>query len=422
MTKMPFDGIRVIGLTRVWAGPLLCRILGDFGAQVINVEPLFGRRSVVSTAPHTLPRILPDYPEGEMGERQWNRRGIVNNLHRNQLSLTLDLSVPRAVELFKRLVKISDIVVENNTPRVMANFGLDYPALKQIKEDLIMISMPGFGMTGPYRDYRAFGTIIDPVVGISSLMGYPGGPPCLLGNAIPDPVAALHGVSAVLVALWHRDLTGEGQYIDLSQAETAASVIGDVIVGFGLNKRIPPIMGNRHAYKAPHGCYRCTGKDMWVVIAVSSDEEWQAFCQAIGSPPWTKERRWADQSGRWENQDELDRLIEEWTIQRDHYEVMHTLQGAGVACGPVLTGTEVLNNPHLNERNFFVETPHPDAGTRRYAGIPIKLSKTPATFRLPAPCLGEHNDYVLRELLGLSEEEIAELEQSGVIGNADPDI
>lgn len=420
MTKMPLEGVRVIDLTRVWAGPLLTRILGDFGAEVIKVEPLFGRR--LSSGTRTLARVLPDFPNGEFGERRWNRRGMFNDLNRNRLSLTLDLSQAPAVEIFKSLVKISDIVVENYTPRVMSNFGLDYPVLKGLKEDIIMISMPGYGMTGPYRDYPAFGTNIEGISGLASLMGYPGGPPNLLGVTWCDPVSGLHGAGAVLVALWHRDLTGQGQYIDLSMAETAASVIGETIVGYSMNKRIPPHMGNRHPYMAPHGCYRCRGHDMWVVIAVSTDEEWRALCRAIGSPPWTKEPRWADQLSRWQNQDDLDRLIEEWTMQHDHYEVMQILQAAGVACGPVLTGMEVLNDPHLKERDFFVEMPHPDAGTRRYAGTPLKLSETPPAFRLPAPCLGEHNDYILGQLLGLSKEEIAQLEQSKVIGNADPEM
>jgi len=420
MTKMPLEGVRVLDVSRVWAGPLLTRLLGDFGAEVIKVEPLFGRRLVSGT--RTLSRVLPDFPNGQFGERHWNRHGMFNDLNRNKLSLTLDLSMPPAIEIFKKLVKISDIVVENYTPRVMSNFGLDYPVLKQIKEDIIMISMPGYGMTGPYRDYPAFGTNIEGIAGLTSLMGYPGGPPNLLGIAGGDPISGLHGVSAVLVALWHRDLTGKGQYIDLAMSEAVASVIGEALVGYPLNKRIPPLMGNRHPHMAPHGCYRCKGNDMWVVIAISSDEEWRAFCQAIGSPPWTRNARFADQLSRWENQDELDGLIQEWTLQRDHYEAMHILQAAGVAGGPVLTGMEILNDPHLKERNFFVEIAHPDAGIHPYAGLPVKLSETPATFRLPAPCLGEHNEYVLGQLLGLSKEEMAQLEQSKVIGTVPPDI
>lgn len=405
---MPFENLRMIDLGRVWSGPLVARIFGDFGAEVIKVEAPAGRGQTT---------LLQDFPDGEPGERPWNRSGMYNDLNRNKKSLFLDLSAPEGREVFKKLVTISDVVLENYSPRVMKNFGLDYPALKQVKKDIIMVSMPAFGMTGPYRDFIGYGNTIEPVAGITGLTGYLGGPPHSLGMIAGDVLAALHAVGALQVALWHRLETGKGQYIDLSQAETATSAIGEHVVGYGMTGEIPPRIGNRHPYMAPHGCYRCQGDDAWVTIAVSSDEEWGHLCRAMGNPAWADDEKFADQLSRWHNQDRLDGFITAWTVQRDHYDIMRTLQKAGVACGPVLSGKEILADPHLNERNFLVEMTHPDAGTHPYAGNPIRMSQTPAEFRLPAPCLGEHNTYVLGELLGFSKEEIAGLIEKKVVGN-----
>lgn len=419
MIKTPLEKLRVIDLGRVWSGPLTSRIMGDFGAEVIKVEALNGRGSYsgADARQSTLPE---EFPNRTSGAHPWNRSSMFNDLNRNKRSLTLDLQTPQGVDVFKQLVTISDVVIENYTPRVMGNFGLDYPVLKTVKEDIIMLSMPAFGMNGPYREFPGYGNTIEPVAGITNLTGYAGEGPYPLGMTASDALAALHGVSAILTALWHRQQTGQGQYIDLSQAETMTSIIGEHIVGYGMNRQIPERLGDHHPYVAPHSCYRCQGDDMWVVIAVSSDDEWQKLCQAVGNPPWTKDTRFSDQMSRWQNQDELDRFIQEWTIERDHYEVMHILQSNGVACGPVLTGREVLNDPHLNERGFMVNITHPETGTHRYAGIPITLSKSPGTIRLPAPCLGEHNEEVLGGLLGLTGEQIAELEKAKVIGTAPP--
>jgi crotonobetainyl-CoA:carnitine CoA-transferase CaiB-like acyl-CoA transferase len=418
---MPFESLRVIDLGRVWSGPLTSRILADFGAEVIKVEALAGRGQFSGAAARqvTLPE---EFPNREPGEHPWNRSSMFNDLNRNKRSLTLDLSKPQGAAVFKKLAGISDMVIENYTPRVMANFGLDYPVLKAIKPGIIMLSMPAFGMTGPYHDFPGYGNTIEPVAGITDLVGYEGGEPHPLGMIAGDALAALHGASALLTALWHRERTGEGQYIDLSQAETQTSVIGEYVVAYGMNGREPERIGNRHPYMAPHGCYRCKGPDNWVVIAVNTDEEWRGLCRAIGRPAWTRDGKFAGQLSRWHNQDELDAHLEEWTIERDHYEVMRVLQKAGVACGPVLNGMEVLNDPHLNRRGFFVTLNDPEAGPHRYAGMPVRMSRTKAVFRRPAPLLGEHNREILHGLIGLTDEEIAELEREGVIGDTPPAV
>ncbi len=415
---MSFRGVRVLDLSRVWSGPLAVRMLADLGAEVIKIE---GPNARGDKATFDLMkrmwqegRRLKALPNGEPGEQPWNRDQQFNDFNRNKLGITLDLRKPMAQDIFKRLVKISDVIVENYTPRVMKNFGLDYPVLKEVNPGIIMISMPGYGTYGPYGDYPAYGATLEAHAGFLSIMGYPDLGPSVT-QSYPDPVAAINAANAVALALFHRRRTGQGQYIDLAQIEASTCLLGDIIMDYSMNKRNPHLMGNRHRFMAPHGCYRCRGDDNWVVIAVATEEEWQAFCKAMGSPLWTKEARFSDQLRRWQNQDELDKHIGQWTIQHDHYEVMQLLQTAGVAAGAVWNGKELVNDPQLKARDYFVEVTHPQAGTHLYSGFAPRLSKTPATFRKPAPCWGEHNTYVLGELLGISQNEIDQLETEGVI-------
>ena len=211
-------------------------------------------------------------------------------------------------------------------------------------------------------------------------------------------------------------MTGKGQYIDLSQIEALTCMIGEAIVDWSMNKRTQPRRGNRHPFMAPHGCYRCRGEDEWVTIAVSSDEEWRRFCEATSNEEWAKDERFSDTLSRWKNQDDLDKLIEEWTLKWDHYEVMHTFQAAGIASGPVLSPAELLADPHLKERGFFETLTRAEVGTHPYPGVYANLSKTPGSLRWPSPCLGEHNKYVLGELLGMSQEEIQSLVDDQIIG------
>lgn len=419
---MVLDRIRVLDLSRAWAGTMAARILADIGAEVIHIEAPQGRggdkeyfdklREMQKEGVR-----MPNFPNSDLGEKPWNRLGTFNDFNRNKLGVTLDLRHPRGQDIFKRLVKISDVVLENYTPRVMENFGLDYPVIRNINPSIIMISMPGYGMTGPYRDYPAYGTSLEQHAGLSSVMGYPNSGPYRTQSTYPDPVAAVNAASAVMLALWYRRHTGKGQYIELAQIEAVTCLIGEVILDYSMNKRCPIRSGNRHTYMAPHGAYRCRGEDAWVAIAVANDKEWRAFCGVIGNPPWTKDERFVDQLSRWQNQDEMDRLIEGWTVRCDHYEVMHALQRAGIAAGAVLNAEELLNDPQLKERDYFVEITHPQAGSHPYPRFPIKLSGISTSCRRPAPCLGEHNEYVLGQLLGLPKDEIAQLAADKVISD-----
>ena len=228
-------------------------------------------------------------------------------------------------------------------------------------------------------------------------------------------IRAINAANAILTALFYRKRTGKGQYIDLSQAEATICLVGESVLGYALNGQVPPRIGNRHPFYAPHNTYPCKGEDQWVAIAVTSEEEWQALCDVMGHPDWTTEDRFSDPLNRWENQDELDEFISAWTRQHSHIEAMHLLQKAGVPAGAAMNAPELVSDPHLADRGFFLDIEHPEAGKHRYCGLPIKFSKTPAISTRPAPCLGEHNEYVLGELLGMSEKEIKDLEEQKII-------
>ncbi len=354
------------------------------------------------------------FPNGDTGERSYNRFAYYNEVNRNKYAITLDLTKPLGVEVFNKLVKVSDVLVENFSPRVMANFGLDYPALKQINAEIIMISMSGYGQDGPYGDYVTYGQGIEAMTGFSRLTAYADGEPLKPGVAYADATSGLFAAFAILAAVRYRQLTGKGQYIDLSMREALTPLLGEFIMDYTMNRRAARPMGNRHPVIAPHGCYRCQGGESWVVIAIASDDEWRSLCRVMGDPPWTRDERFYDVLSRWQNKDELDRLIEQWTSHHDYYELMSTLQQAGVKAGAVLNVAELVEDSHLGERGFFEPLHHPEAGTHLYPGVSWKMSGTPGSLRLPAPCFGEHNEYVLSQLLGLSTDEILRLAEEGV--------
>ena len=386
------SSVRVLDLTRVWSGPLATRMLADFGAEVIKLSD---------------PRVPVD-----------RTHGTNNKLNRNKLSLALRLGDARGRDIFEQLVNVSDVVIENFRPRVMRNFGLTYDALKRIKPDIIMASMPGFGTTGEYADYPAFGPSVETMTGITSLMAYPGGSPMVSSIAYPDPIAALNGVSAVMTALWHRKRTGQGQFIDLSLAEGPVAQIGEHIVAFSGNRKQPVPVGNSHPDYAPYGCYPASGDDRWITICVTSEPQWHTLCDVMGQPSWTKDDRFSDAGTRCAHRDELDVLLGEWTSKQDAHALMRTLQERGIAAGVALDAKEMLEDPHLNERGFFAEITEPDVGAIRYPGQPIRMSATPVTdWQRPSPRLGEHTHRILKGLLNTPDETISALEAEGVIGS-----
>lgn len=398
MSDFSLQGVRVIEFTWVWAGPWAGAVLADMGAEVIKVE---------SNRKPDLERFSATFAEGKPGLN----RAPFNFINRGKKSCTIDLKQPKGVSIFKELVKISDVVIENFSPRVMPALGLDYAALKEIKPDIIMVSLSGFGGTGPDKDYVAYASTVEAVGGLTSSFGYPGGEPAMSTVYPGDPVGGMYAVVCALSALYFRHKTGKGQHVDISEAEALTSLIPEVVMEYTMNGRIQPRMGNRNHIMAPCGCYRCKGGDKWAAIAISNDEEWRALCQAMGNPEWTKEERFSDQFSRWHNRDELDKMIAEWTKDFTHYEVMHTLQEVGVAAGPSFNIEELINDPHVKERGVFVEQNHPEAGKTLVYRSPWACAQT----NTPAPCLGEHNSYVFKELLGMSDKEVDDLVKEKVI-------
>jgi len=407
--------LRIVDLSQIFAGPYATKLLADVGAEIIRVEcaPRSGRGGA-------LPRMKPggifgsSFPEEDTGERSYNRFAYYNEVNRNKYAITLDLAKPLGVRVFKRLVKVSDVVAENFSPRVMGNFGLDYPVLKEVNPEIIMVSISGYGQDGPYRNYVAYGGGIEAMTGLSQLTGYPDAEPLTAGIAYADANAGLHAAFAILTALHYRRRTGRGQYIDLSMREALAPLLGEFIMDYAMNRRAARAAGNRNPSAVTQGCYRCQGEDKWIAIDISSDEEWRSLCHAMGNPAWTEGERFGDSLSRHENQDELDRLIEEWTSHYDHRQLTSMLQRAGVKAGAVLNVAELVEDPHLRERGFFQRLSHPEAGSHLYPGVSWKMGRTPGSLRLPAPCFAEHNEYVFGQLLGMSADEISRLAEEGV--------
>ncbi len=393
--KTLLEGIRVADFSWVSAGPRGTRVLADFGAEVIKIESA-GRLDLNRGRPPFAP-----------GKRGINASGVFNNINCNKLSVTLNLRHPTACELARRIVAISDIVVDNFNPGVMQKLGLGYDDLVKVKPDIIVITMPVMGQTGPRSQYGGYGMGIEAISGLKYISGFPDEMPLGTGIAYPDAGPnPRHAVIAVLAALHYRHKTGKGQFIEMAQYESTVCFTGTAILQYTANGSIQGSWGGRRHNAAPHGAYRCRGDDQWCVIAVFTDDEWESLTRAIGDPPWAKEGRFATLLGRKQHEDELDRLLQSWTIQKDAREVMGLLQGAGVAAGVIQSGKDLLEDDRqLSARGHYVRTEHPEAGRQTVDGVRIKLSHTPGSVRNPAPLLGQHNEYVFKELLGISAEE-----------------
>jgi crotonobetainyl-CoA:carnitine CoA-transferase CaiB-like acyl-CoA transferase len=407
----PLDGVRVLDFAQVYAGPTATRILADLGAEVIKIE---GIKRMDITRNFAVSDNTGD-------EDYWNRAGYFVFRNGGKKSLTLDFSEEHGgegVEIVKRLVPHCDVVVESFTPHVMAKFGLDYESLTALRADVIMLSMSGFGQTGPWRDWSGYGMGLEPASGMSSLTGYRGGDPLRSGISFTDPYTGVVGAGAVLAALAYRRRTGKGQYIDLSEHEAAIPVTGYSLMDYVMNGRLPQRIGNRSHWYAPQGCYRCKGDDNWLVLTVRNDAEWSAFCAAAGHPEWETDRRFADITGRFENHDALDDAISAWAAGQDQYEAMDVLQRAGVIAAAVLNPKQVLLDPHLKERGYFHIV---DTKTHGKRPVPRQVGARFSAFETdggrPAPRLGEHNEEILKGLLGMSDDEVASLRDKGVIGD-----
>lgn len=403
--RRPLEGVRITDLTIVVAGPTATGVLGDLGAEVIKIEHIIARGDT-STA-------LPKAHHVD-ADRPYNRGNWFHDLNRSKKAITLNLMVPEAKDLFRRLVAISDVVVQNFSPRVMENHGLAYEKLREVKPDIIMASLPGFGMDGPMRNRTSFGPGIEAMTGLGDLTGFPDGPPTKPGNFVTDYTAGMMAAFAVMAALHYRRRTGRGQHLELAMRDGALQLIGEPLMDFAMNGRVQTRIGNRHPSMAPHGVYPCAGEDKWVAIAVATDAEWDKLRATLGDPEWARAERFASVLGRLEHQDEIDTHLGAWTRERSHYAVMYALQAAGVDAGAVLTTQEIGTDPHYNARGFMQPVYIPEAGPVRMSRAGFNLTETPG--RIAAgPGFGADNRYVLHDLLGVSEPEITALAEKQAI-------
>lgn len=409
MTRLPLAGVRVCDLTWIIAGPTCTRVLADFGAEVIRVE----HEQAVDAIRLGRPIV---------GERPTlNNSGFFNYFNRNKKSILLNARHPQGMEVLKRLIAASDVVVENFSSGVMASWGLDYPQLRAINPGVIYCSISGFGHSGRDRAFTTWGPTAQALSGLTLMSGLPGQPPAGWGYSYMDHTAGYYGAMAVMMALYHRRKTGEGQHIDISQVENGIVLTGPAVLDFTVNGRswrregMPPGNNAWEPRVAPHNAYPCAGEDRWVAIAVMNDAEWQALIRAMDEPAWAREPRFATNDGRLTHQHELDDRIGMWTSEFEDYEVMELLRAAGVRAGAMQKASDRRErDPQLAARDWWHTLPHAELGDCEFDGVVPKLSATPGQVRTASPILGEHTFEVMTDVLGLSPEEYGELAESGV--------
>jgi len=399
------EGVRVIDFTWVVAGPVATRILADHGAEVIKIE----RRDAL-----------------DFGSR---RSGLTGNLNRGKRSIVIDMNTPRGLGLARQLITRSDIVADNFSARVMRNWGLDYDTLHRLKPDIIQLNMSGFGHTGPQQDYVSYGPTLQALAGYTLLMRHPGGEPAGWGFSYSDMAAGYSGALAVLMALWHRRRTGQGQRIDLSQFENITALLGPCLVEAlahqdGSTPCAAPVDNrSQEMPSAPHGVFRCTDEpgdgaaaDRWCAVAIFGDDDWLRFRRALGSPEWTRDQRFATEAGRLRHAAELNAYVESWTRSRRAEDVMMHLQRAGIAAGVVANAADLCRrDPQLQARRYWIQLPTPDGEPVTLDGLPFTMSETPGRVEAPGPLLGEHTDEVLQGVLGLDNNTIAALRAERIV-------
>ena len=414
----PLEGLRALALTQVWAGSHCAQQLALLGAEVIKIEAR--RRPDTWRGGYEMP-ILTALQDRPTARRGWNCHPSFNSGNLNQLGVTLDLQRPEGIRLFRRLLRSTDIVVENFTPRVLGSLGIGYETMREERPDVILCSISGFGASGPYRDRPSNGGTIEPASGMSSLLGFPGGPPRNSGATFPDPLAAMTATTAILAALEHRARTGEGQHIDISMQEATLALVGDAALEQELTGRTPGPQGNRHPDIAPHGVYPASGEDRWLAFAAEDDAQWRELCEVADRPDWLTDPRYATNAARKAHEDALDAAIAEWTRTQPRDELAERLAAAGLPAAPVLTPGELPADASFRERGVAAEVAHPEAGVWPYVVVPYRLTETPLRVTAPAPCLGEHSAEVLARLASVDAARYEELVHLGISGENPPE-
>ncbi|UCG82022.1 MAG: CoA transferase [Dehalococcoidia bacterium] len=402
--RKALEGVKIADFSWMGVGPIAMKYAANLGAEVIRIES----------------KTRVDHTRTSMPYKDWqpglNRSGIFNYFNDSKYSITLNLKMHKAQEAARRIIwDWADVVADAHLPGIMEDWGLDYETLRKEKPDLIHVATSLQGKTGTYSGLPGHGIVGSQLAGFSVITGWPDREPTVPFGAYTDFTAFPFMVIALMAALIYRKRTGKGQYIDMSQLEASIQLLAPPVMDYMINGRILERKGNRDTRSAPHGVYRCQGDEEWCAIAVSSDDEWGSFCRVIGDPEWTKNPKFTTFRGRKENEDELNMMVEEWTSNHSPEQVMKLMQAAGVPAGVVQSGEGLVRDAQLNHRGTHVTLKHPEVGEHIYAQPPYRLSKTPPELTMPAPCIGQHNEYVLKEILGMSDDEVADLIIEGAL-------
>jgi crotonobetainyl-CoA:carnitine CoA-transferase CaiB-like acyl-CoA transferase len=400
---LPLVDVKVLDLMWVIAGPTATRVLADYGATVVRVES--SRR--LDTC-----RTIGPFHNGQPG---LENSVLFQNMNAGKLGLTLDIMHEAGRAVLLDLVRWADVVTESFSPKAMRNWGLDYESLRHVKPDLIMLSTSLMGQSGPLAQFAGFGNLAAAISGFFSLTGWPDRPPAGPFSAYTDYVAPRFTAAAILAALEYRRRTGQGQYIDQSQAESALHFLAPALLDYTVNRRVQERVGNRDRHMAPHGVYAAAGEDRWVAITVRNSQQWEALCAVLQRPDLIDDERFSTLSARLAHQDELDPMITAWTRKREAHETEALLQAHGIPASAAQNSYDLYSDPQLRHRGHFVDIAHPLHGTTTVEGSRFKLSRTPARIERAAPTLGGDNRYVLETILGYNPARIAELEAQGVL-------
>ena len=399
---LPLEGIRIADFGQIIAVPYTAQMLAWMGAEVILIE----------TEDRLTTRVWPPFAEAEPGV---NRSGGFNLVNSSKMSCTLNLRDPEGVALAKQIIAVSDVLVENYSSGTMERMGLGYEAVQAIRPDVVYLSLGAFGRTGPMKDLVGFHSVINLFSGLASVTGHKGSHPRIMGGLFPDAFSGCYCVLALLEALYHRANTGEGQYIEVAMTEVLATILPEAVMEYTLDGTEPERVGNRHQEKAPHNVFRCLGDENWVAISVEDDAQFRALAQVAGIPKWAEDPRFSTTEARLSHQDELEPLIEQWTLGCQAEDVVEKLQAAGVPAGPVLDSAQVLADPHMVQRGYVQSPDHPIVGPRPMGAFSWTVDGGQPAIPRSAPLFGEHNKKVIQELLQVPGEEFERLMQNGVI-------
>ena len=404
MGRQVFEGIKIADFSWVGVGPQVAREFAEHGAKVVRVESHKRLDQLRLVGPHK------DFEPGI------DRTAFATCFNTNKYGISVDLKTSKGQEVGKKLAMWADIVCDSMTPGSMKKLGLDYESLRKTKPDIIMFSTCQLGQSGPYSKLPGYGNLGAAMSGASHLVGWPDRAPAGVAGAYTDFIAPWFLISTLIGALLYRKRTGKGLYIDMSQIEAAITFLSPSILDYTVNGRVAEREGNRSSSSAPHGAFPCLGQDRWVTVSVSTDEEWEAFCEVIGNPDWIKDRKFRTFTGRKENEDALNTLVGEWTLKHPPEEVASLMQDAGVPAGVVENcHQDLFDDPQLKHRRHFRYLEHRVIGKHAYNAPAYILSKTPNHIHKAGPTLGEDNEYVFKEILGYSDDDIADLLMEGVI-------